>query len=1307
MTSSRNQQAQRLAEIIREHQLLPVRRLTPLPAPNLLASNPDVIAARELLRQRKVQSPNWKDPSTRYGRHFRSRETNAKKESPETWKYTSDEASSVLSMVVDTTDSCRVIEHLLDLGADTNFVIQKEHLKTKKTPTSRGDFLKRAVTAGNKDTVCLLAQRGADQESLDSALVQSLAQPHSLELTKLLLMYGADAGQCGHLFIRAVSAGNVDLVELCLRASKPISQHDISAALPMAIVTGAENMASLLLAQGADPNWRNAQALQKALAIEHFGFATTLVSADIRPSQSSLDAGLKRGLQLPTINRFRYVELLLCAGASASIKEASEALVTSTQALDSKFIKLLVSHGVSPDYESAEALRHAVKAMCLDLVKILLCGNVSEPSLSSAVDLVPDRANKNDRYQAISMLVERGAKGPPLARSLIKSVKAGHKELTSLLIGNGATADDHNAESVRQALQKRDLETLKELLTRVYSATSLGRMLSEAWSLPKIQRREAIGMLLQAGVSDREKNHVLLLAVADDTDTKDLDLVNLLLRHRASVDYKDGYQNCIKLAAAQDDFPLVKALCSATPPPSTSTLSDAILPAFHARSTRNGVYTYQIMKVILEKGATGDPLSQVLLKAMVDEPQSMDLFSLLLDHGANRKADPTSVNRVFPLALREEHFDLERVRLLLQCFRSQSALDTALYHEFQSERQRTEVVKLLLDVGASVNSHQGSSLKQAVKSRKFHFVREMIQCKPNIATLTSAFDAAVDLRNYSERLEAYRILLGAGMMGNTVHQALVREIEPATRNDLRIVEILLDRNASPVIILAMRKHPNASGLVGELLKNGYLADGNITACVDDDVGKERLTSLVWALSGRNIRIGNDVIISLLEAGANVNFITPMSKTTPLMLASANGRSEIIPELLKRGSNLAVIDHKDRTALFRASATGYSEIVKMLVTAGAHPDDGSLHEASRNLSTKTVSYLIEQGHQPDFRSLMYGGRSALGELCLNASTAGNNWTTRLRQTMALLVKAGSDLSLEVRGKSVLYLGLDHDNSYEVTKALLETKGDWTLMNSDSKLFKDGDHRLSPTKYVESYFQGPPDRRRLLINLLEAKGITTRFFAVSGAQPPGACGLPEALAQKERMLRERAELDALEEKDHQTKLRHMSELAQHGDDLASRSHQGALVRMQQTEHQEQLNMSSRHRLQLGHERSSHGQTLQLRQISHTTDLQHRRERDAEDLRALTSRHALQLKYEGDRGRQTQMFAESERLVALEHRGKKLEIEGVAEERRMQRARVMGKEEEERGKRQFDRTMRVLDRQKEISAGQRQMLLEDSPS
>jgi hypothetical protein len=265
---------------------------------------------------------------------------------------------------------------------------------------------------------------------------------------------------------------------------------------------------------------------------------------------------------------------------------------------------------------------------------------------------------------------------------------------------------------------------------------------------------------------------------------------------------------------------------------------------------------------------------------------------------------------------------------------------------------------------------------------------------------------------------------------------------------------------------------------------------------------------------------SQVILTII---ANVNF-TSKSGMTPLLLAIQNHRSLIVEKLISKGVKVTVSDEYGVTPLAMASRLGNSEVMGYLLRAGAVRNDGSLHDAARDLRCDAMRVLIKYDHQVDYPSERHDGRSALAELCLNAVNLSPN-EEDLEEAITCLIGNGSDIRLHCMSenkaeKSIFHYALDSADPLSILALLLKMM--WQILNDDAFLYKDNKYTYSLTKYVEKdIFQGPRDQKNEILSLLRNKRAFDKFWAndIEDEQPKDYCGAPPSIEEEVRVQKTR--------------------------------------------------------------------------------------------------------------------------------------------------------------------------------------------
>jgi hypothetical protein len=439
-----------------------------------------------------------------------------------------------------------------------------------------------------------------------------------------------------------------------------------------------------------------------------------------------------------------------------------------------------------------------------------------------------------------------------------------------------------------------------------------------------------------------------------------------------------------------------------------------------------------------------------------------------------------------------------------------------------------QFVDTLLDHEVDINFDNGVSLQMAASKGDSKLIAKLLQRKPNTQSLSMAFHRIFDTALSEEEALELVCLLAEYADGET-----------------RVDVMFTDADSHPVLFQCLDQYPRSTKLLKALLDAGFYYDQTANYCVVAELENEPVTLLTWALLQPQKKISSGIIQMLIETGAKINFETRLSRTTPLMLAIQARRPDVVKMLLLEGAEVDVSDLTGNTPLAMATQIGGElsiTIMSNLLAAGASKNDGSLHNAARELNLSAVQVLVEYGHDLDFPSHLHGGRSALGELCLHAASTGELTAVRektMEKAMAFLIENGSDLTVKSEGKSVLLLALESVDPVTTARVLLKA-GMWKNINKPFNNYTDGKFTYSPTMYVSRIL---PDRdlKDQLLTLLRANRGEDIYYANCGPQPDDAVGLPEDLEIKERERKARLERLATESEEHSLAITRNRELA----------------------------------------------------------------------------------------------------------------------------------------------------------------------
>jgi len=281
--------------------------------------------------------------------------------------------------------------------------------------------------------------------------------------------------------------------------------------------------------------------------------------------------------------------------------------------------------------------------------------------------------------------------------------------------------------------------------------------------------------------------------------------------------------------------------------------------------------------------------------------------------------------------------------------------------------------------------------------------------------------------------------------------------------------------------------------------------------------------------------------------AKVDRTTPKTASTALMLAASMQRSVIVHSLLFENKTRYTQFYPSfknsfgDSALCYASHIGNIEIVKTLIKAGAQTDDGSLHEAVREMRPDIVKVLLEAGHSADHTSSRHGGRTPLGELCLLGDASVKRDSERLNKlegVLNLLASQGKKFDPYKTwrdGKNMIFVALDNIiDPVGILDKLIERVFN-KIVRDDANLVQVGDYFYSPLAYIQhGILEAPQEIWQDLETLLRNHSAPNRYFAKMGCQQPqeddvggGAVGLPADIVRfEEKRQRELKKLEAFE-------------------------------------------------------------------------------------------------------------------------------------------------------------------------------------
>lgn len=1023
-----------------------------------------------------------------------------------------------------------------------------------------GAVIKHSILEERKELLADLLKKSPTPLSLSNAVEAAMTLEDLsaiYEVTEMLLAAGASGVAVAHALIEAVNL-------------PPNSE--------------SYNIIQLLVERGAaDINFDDGKAIQLTAGEGRIDVLQILLRR--QPNPISLNAAFSHamGFHDASIQEL-MVKMLLESGATGRVVD--EALVTAVQkGVERISLATLILTRASVDFENGKALCEAVRIRCFELIQLLLTVRPSYDALTSAWAEAVTVNDDDFQFKTFQTLLGHGMKGDPVSQSLVVAAIKGTPalDLCRLLLQHGTSVDYNNGEALVNTIQRGHLDILAELLSAKPSQSSLESAIAAAQELKGDARLQAVTPILKVGVSQDVRDAGLLQAVQEQP--YDSRLIQLFLDAKASPEFSKG--SSFLHATRNLDLGLLNMLAPSIS--SKEVLLSAFEVVFQEGEGKWRTEGLAVTELLIRKGVTGEhvdkaavkaasmfdmavlelvagPVSSVAVfsKALAEAttrndwvlPEGLTTIQFLLEKGASgsgvdeaviasaRGFDFESLQllsnfvtspEVYTRALSEglgfedewlQPENMDCIELLLDHGAGGEPLHVALVQAIDAYANDTALIDLLLHFKANVNYDEGQSMQAAASSGDTALLKTLLSHGPNQDSISRAFSVAI----------------ASGHKEDVLIALIDTFIQSSVKPDVNFVYPEMD---SP-LILGLQLYPESPAVVKRLCDIGFPLEAEMPYDVDDDEFQEleSVTPLAWALFQPESMISTDVVLTLLEAKANPNFVTKDTKITPLHIAAKYERPDIVASLLKHGAQV-IRDSNDRSALFYASRNGDIKSMTSILKAKPAPgtDDGSLQEAARELYPAAVKLLIKHDHHPDFTSTKHDGRTALAELALCCD--GSSPDVRIDDTIDALIKGNAkskkaDPLKKCLGKTPLYLALENPSPLTVVQKLLE-RVYWNIVNDSKNLYVEDDIFYSPTMYVKKGFLplSEPDTENLL-KLLRSHEAADIYYANLGQeQPPDAVNMPEKIATAEQKKIVREQKKRHEEEDHRDKLRREAE------------------------------------------------------------------------------------------------------------------------------------------------------------------------
>ncbi|KAK2751086.1 hypothetical protein FQN57_000161 [Myotisia sp. PD_48] len=1034
-----------------------------------------------------------------------------------------------------------------------------------------------------------LVSAGVTGQAIHTALSDAIVQQSytkDTELIDILVAGGADVSQSqGKLLQHVIQSSDVaTLTQLLKQHCEPYflaMQVPLAAKIPpearyqilslllcrgakgpevsQAIIDSIEDSPSgvrttrlLITSLNTGPYLIEAKAVQKAIYCRNIEYLTCLVDHG-RLSLSVVESSVLDILRLPRgdSTRIAKLDLLISSGFTLSPEVGLSALyeemksMKASNSITTETLMILMSTGARVNFDDGLILRHCIDLDMVECFRFYLGYAPTAVSLKRAFERGFLYWRDHHDLSYMELLIPLKPDREVLNVVLVEAVNLpDNRELLVLLLENGADVNFKVGASLCIAIKRRHFLEVETILKYGKpEAITLNAAFDVSMDISNHDKRyKALNYVLKAGMTGLQLHRALISSAAEGS--AGIKFCNLLLQHGASVNYQDGTALLRAITHRNPSISLVKMLVDADSSPLV--VGEAIDCCFEYTT---GKVQHDIMKLLLQRSKPQYTLDQILYEVIKRSPCDKTLAAILLENGASvHYRDGESVihaaeicdldtlrllqssiqghqylvSRAFKRSWDKGNWartdnDLQILLLLLDAGAKGDCVDTALSESIRDQSHSKPISSLvhslLQNNNINVNFEEGDCISAAIEMQKIGILQQLLLHNPSSSVISMRFPLVFSHISEPNLLQQF-------------FETFCKHPEPPDFN-------YIDPIYGPVIYNALKHHPNEKNVLRELIDRGSHPDPVVLLSLKDSISSkpEQVSALCWAISQDKRDLDESVIEILVNAGANVNFSTSISGHTPLWLAILHSRRETIARLLGKGADIYKSGKPDKSCLQLACSRGELDIIKLLMKSGAEVDDGSLHEAARNVQVQVMHALIDNGHRADYPLSYYDGRTALAELCLMAE--GKSYS-ELKVAIAILVLNG-DFRLKSSGKSILHFALDNKtDALTVARVLLDTFMG-SHLNEHFNIFEEDGLCYSPLAYVAKGVNQAPETETVALSaLLKGFNCDMRFWASYGDQPDDAIGAPPEIAAAILERQRQQELEKAELLGHQRRL-----------------------------------------------------------------------------------------------------------------------------------------------------------------------------
>ncbi|KAL3439854.1 hypothetical protein BJX65DRAFT_315362 [Aspergillus insuetus] len=691
-----------------------------------------------------------------------------------------------------------------------------------------------ALTQQQYDQVRILAHSScaAGHRVVVSKALPTAIRLNDTESVQIIVEEGTDPNSCPEVFMECVAKGNLDFIRLLLRSQRGVSEVITTNALPAAVELGDVEMVQLLLAHGADADFKKGFALKHAIDVNRCDIMIMLLLCANPPSEATLASMVSYVWSEPVIfagRQGQLIELLLNGGARGNDVDAF--LSGAVEQQWGEMVQLLMDKGTRITCCNGQAYRQAVYAIDYEMLHILdgdklgkdlatdIFGSLYTTKLGASITPL-------EWWKLATLLLAQGATGVVVHEALVNRVKVRDLKSVKLLLIYGASVDYNDGRALDIAIKSWEMDFIMTILHHNPKVETLNTVFQSVTHLPQGVQMDITRKLLEAGATGVAVDEVLAFALTTPICQRDHQFIEVLVEGKADVSQKDGF--FIREVVRDGDVDTLQILLRGDFP---TAIAFSCIPLAMDLGERQRC---RILQILLDHGVRGGPIVAQALINSIDEtsPSALAVAELLLTTGvastaySEGKAFKKAITcrgleflqllvqfnqlaesefcacLVLSLSLPRDEMRLKKVELLLTTKVNMSAEHwyTTLKHEMKCLQRDGEelslVLPLLLDAGADVNYNGGQAICDSIDMDLFETFKLYLGRPLSTESHEAAFIRAADYTVSTSGLRYMEWLLKFETPHDLLNRALIVSAENGEKmKDLS--KLLLENGACP------------------------------------------------------------------------------------------------------------------------------------------------------------------------------------------------------------------------------------------------------------------------------------------------------------------------------------------------------------------------------------------------------------------------------------------------------------------------------------------------------------------------------